>query len=251
MTRRTRAASEADPRCPGAGSPRAGVRCRPQSCGAFSDNVKEIPFEVWTAAILAGGQARRLGGRDKSALRVGADSILDRQLAVLRTLTPHILIVGSAFARASTDKGRTNVRVVEDRIAGAGALGGLYTALIDAPTEQVLVIACDMPFISAPFLAALAEFGAGVEAAVPRDARGRHPLCASYQRRIAARLRTRIDAGALRIADALGDLHVRDIGSDELAPFDPDGRLLLNVNTPDDYERARLAAGSEPPAPRT
>jgi molybdopterin-guanine dinucleotide biosynthesis protein A len=213
---------------------------------------------MWTAAILAGGQARRLGGRDKSALRVGADSILERQLAVLRTLTPHILIVGSASAKASADKhtfaavsggkAQADVRVVEDRMAGAGALGGLYTALVEAPTEQVLVIACDMPFISAPFLTALAGLGAGVDAAVPRDGHGPHPVCASYQRRIAARLKTRIDAGVLRIADALRDLQVRDIGPDELAPFDPDGRLLLNVNTPADYERARRAAGGDPPS---
>ena len=213
---------------------------------------------MWTAAILAGGQARRLGGRDKSALRVGADSILERQLAVLRTLTPHILIVGSASAKASADehtsaavsagKTQADVHIVEDRVAGAGALGGLYTALVEAPTEQVLVIACDMPFISAPFLTALAGLGADVDAAVPRDGHGPHPLCASYQRRIAARLKTRIDAGVLRIAEALRDLQVRDIGSDELAPFDPDGRLLLNVNTPADYERARHAAGGDPPS---
>ena len=55
-----------------------------------------------------------------------------------------------------------------------------------------------------------------------------------------------IDAGALRIADALSDLQVRDIGPDEVAPFDPDGRLLTNVNTPGDYERALLAADGEP-----
>ena len=208
---------------------------------------------MWTAAILAGGQARRLGGRDKSALLVGADSILERQLAVIRTVTPHILIIGSAttaqqFATAPGDKARRDVHIVEDRIAGAGALGGLYTALVEAPTEQVLVIACDMPFISAPFLTALAGFGAGVDAAVPRDGHGLHPLCASYQRRIAARVKTRIDAGELRITDALNDLEVRDVGCDELAPFDPDGRLLLNVNTPADYERARVAANNEPPS---
>ena len=224
---------------------------------------------MWTAAILAGGQARRLGGRDKSALRVGARSILERQLAVLRALTPHIVIVGhhpppprlrpslklrrTAPIQSSPGPGRASagiigVRVVEDRIAGAGALGGLYTALVEAPTEQVLVIACDMPFISAPFLIALASLGAGVDAAIPRDGHGPHPLCASYHRRIADRLKTRIDAGALRIVDALSDLQVRDIGPDEVAPFDPDGRLLTNVNTPADYERARLAADDEPPS---
>jgi hypothetical protein len=55
-----------------------------------------------------------------------------------------------------------------------------------------------------------------------------------------------IDAGALRIADALSDRQVRDINPDEVAPFDPDGRLLTNVKTPDDYERARRAADGEP-----
>jgi molybdopterin-guanine dinucleotide biosynthesis protein A len=103
-----------------------------------------------------------------------------------------------------------------------------------------------MPFISAPFLIALAALGAGVDAAIPHDEHGAHPLCASYHRRIADRLKTRIDAGALRIADALSDLQVRDIGPDEVAPFDPDGRLLTNVNTPGDYERARRAADGEP-----
>jgi molybdopterin-guanine dinucleotide biosynthesis protein A len=194
---------------------------------------------LFSAAILAGGQARRLGGRDKGALTVGAGSILERQLAVLREITPHILIVGGSAPREQI----AGISKVPDRVPGAGALGGLYTAVADAPTEQVLVIACDMPFLTAPFLNRLAALGAGGggvrEAAVPHDARGLHPLCASYARRIAERLRTRIEAGQLRVIDALADLDVRHIGSDELAPFDPDGRLLLNVNTPDDYARAR------------
>ena len=44
---------------------------------------------TWTAAILAGGQARRLNGADKSALAIGATSILERQLIVLRTVADH------------------------------------------------------------------------------------------------------------------------------------------------------------------
>ena len=45
--------------------------------------------------------------------------------------------------------------------------------------------------------------------------------------------------GSMRAAsDALAELTVREIGEDELARFDPDGRLLLNINTPDDYARA-------------
>ena len=193
----------------------------------------------FTAAILAGGQARRLGGVEKSALVVGTASILDRQLSLLQSLTPHILIVTNERGRVE----RTDVGVTIDRIPGAGALGGIYTALMEAPTEQVLVIGCDMPFLTAPFLAYLAAQGAQHEAAVPADERGRHPLCASYLRRTAPRLRARIDAGQLRVGDALADLAVRELGQDELAPFNRDGRLLLNVNTPDDYARAQSIVG--------
>ena len=189
---------------------------------------------MWTAAILAGGQARRLGGADKSALPVGGHSILARQLAVLRSLTSHIVIVASDDRRYR----EARVPVVLDRIQGAGSLGGIYTALEEAPTDQVLVVACDMPFLTAPLLSRLMTLGAGVDVALPRDARGRHPLCASWSRRVAPHLRARIDAGKLRILDALEGLEVRELGADELRHLDPSGRLLLNVNTPDDYARA-------------
>jgi len=168
---------------------------------------------------------------------VGTTSILDRQLTLLRGLTPHILIVVSNLARAGTPP--AGVDVVVDRVPGAGALGGLYTALVEAPTEQVVVIGCDMPFLNAPFVRYLVEQGRDADAAVPRDARGRHPLCASYARRTAEHLRARIDAGALAVGAALQGIAVRELGPDELAPFNRDGRLLVNINTPDDYARAR------------
>jgi molybdopterin-guanine dinucleotide biosynthesis protein A len=101
-----------------------------------------------------------------------------------------------------------------------------------------------MPFLTAPFLQHLAERGRGADAAVPRDRRGRHPLCASYDRRTAAHFHARIQAGDLRIGEALMDLEVVELGPDDLSPFDPDGRLLLNDNTPADYARA-LAMASD------
>ena len=192
---------------------------------------------MWTAAILAGGQARRLGGLDKSALAIGAGTVLQRQLAVLDGLTPHILIVG----RERMD-GHPRLRTVPDRIAAVGALGGIYTALLEAPTELVLVIACDMPFLTAPFLQLLAtraEAEPDADAVVPRDRRGRHPLCATYRRRAAAVFKARIDAGTLRVLDALEAVAVRELGPDEVEAHDPDGSLLMNVNTPDDYARAQ------------
>jgi molybdopterin-guanine dinucleotide biosynthesis protein A len=201
------------------------------------------PDPIYSAAILAGGQARRLGGIDKSALAVGTRSILDRQLSLLRGLTPHILIVIGQGSPAPP----VDVPVVVDRVPRAGPLGGIYTALMEAPTDRVLVVACDMPFLTAPFLEQLAARGADVDVAVPRSAAGRHPLCASYARAVAGHLKMRIDSGNLRVRDALDGLVVRELGPDELASHDPDGLLLLNVNTPDDYAKARTAALSHRP----
>lgn len=193
-----------------------------------------------SAAILAGGTARRLGGRPKGGLGVGDRSILARQLDVLRAIgVDHVSVVG-----------RTPLPLVgalhpvADAVDHAGALGGLYTALLVAPAEQVLVIACDMPFLSAAFLEQLFERGADTEAVVPRTADGWHPLAALYHRRIAGRVKARIDRRQLRIIDALDEVILREVGPGEVAEFDPEGVLLLNVNTPIDYERACRHAGA-------
>lgn len=187
-----------------------------------------------TAAIIAGGDARRFGGRDKGALVIGEARIIDREIAVLREVTDHLVIVAN-----DPDRYRSlGLPVVEDLVPGAGALGGIYTAITVARDTPTLVVACDMPFLSARFLRHLAIAGREVDVAIPRTAEGYEPLCASYSRGCADPIRRRIDAGALTVLDFLSDVRVREIGPEEIAPYDPDGTLFFNVNTPDDYARS-------------
>ncbi|MGE0042951.1 MAG: molybdenum cofactor guanylyltransferase [Vicinamibacterales bacterium] len=193
---------------------------------------------MWSAAILAGGRAARLGGRAKHALPVGGRAILDRQLALLAALAADdIMLVGRPDAGPAP-----GARLVPDAVADAGALGGLYSALEAAVNDRVLVLACDLPFLTGAFLAHLLRSGRDADAVVPRTADGWHPLCGVYHRRAAASIRRRVDRGALRITDALGDLKVHALEPGEVARFDPDGVLLTNVNTPADLERAVRAA---------
>jgi molybdopterin-guanine dinucleotide biosynthesis protein A len=197
-----------------------------------------------TAAILAGGRARRLGGRDKSRIVIGGRTILARQLDVLERLVPRVVIVANA-PEAFADAG---VPVLRDLVPGSGSLGGIYTALAEAG-GPVLVLACDMPFVTVPFLARLIEAGQEADVAIPRGRDGYQPLCANYGPACAGPLRRRIEQGALKVVDLLADVRVRELGPDEIAPFDPDGLLLLNVNTADDLVRAEKAAGKRPTAP--
>jgi molybdenum cofactor guanylyltransferase len=190
-----------------------------------------------SAAILAGGRARRFGGADKASLVVGGARIIERQLAALASVTDEIRIVSNDAARYA----HLGVRVISDRIAGAGPLGGLHAALADAVHHGVIVLACDLPFVTPALLETLAiEFGTGqeIDAVVPRSARGLEPLCALYAARCADTVRRRIETGHLDVRGLLNDIRVRELRPEGLAEFD-DGSVFLNVNTPHDYERAR------------
>jgi molybdopterin-guanine dinucleotide biosynthesis protein A len=196
------------------------------------------------AAILAGGRGRRLGGRDKASLPLGATRLIDRQVALLRPLVDELF----AVVARSAPPADLGVPIVTD-LVDAGALGALYTALVRSPAERTLVVACDLPFLTAAFLRHLLEAAVGVDAAVPRTADGWQPLCACYTPAGAAVIGRRIEAGALKVVDVLPELRLREIGPQEIRRFDPDGWLLFNVNTPDDYARAqRRAAPAGAPA---
>lgn len=193
-----------------------------------------------SGAILAGGRASRLGGTAKALLPLGGARIVDRQLEALRGALAgggdaSLMIVANDVATYAF----SGVRVVGDRIAGAGALGGLVTALAESTADATLVLACDLPFVTASFLRYLVEQCDGFDVALPRTDDGYHPLCACWTRDARAELERRAVEGQRRIIDALSALRVREIGPSEVARFDdPAGTLLFNVNTPHDYERA-------------
>ena len=192
-----------------------------------------VAVPVWSAVILAGGRGRRLAGRVKPLVDVGGRTILARQVDALGALG----VRPSLIAPDAAPFAGTGLEVVADDVQ-AGALGGLYTALQRAATPHVLVLAGDMPFVTSSFLAFLVGLADSHDAAVPRPEGRWQPLCAVYDRRVASHLRQAIDAGRWRVVDALDGLLVREVTDAEIAPFDRDGRLLLNVNTPDDYRRA-------------
>jgi molybdopterin-guanine dinucleotide biosynthesis protein A len=200
-----------------------------------------------SAAILAGGRGTRLGGRDKSTLEIDGRTLLARQAAVLHELTDDILLVGVRAPDQSERAVPAGLRVVADERPGCGPLGGLYTALRACAAPQLLVVACDMPFLSAPFLRFLVDAGREVDAALVGSDDGYHPLCASYRTSCLAAIGHRLDHGRLKLKELLEDVRVRAITPLEVARFGPEQMLLFNINTPDDYARAgHLAGGAVP-----
>jgi molybdenum cofactor guanylyltransferase len=189
-----------------------------------------------TIAILAGGAASRLGGADKASLPLNGRRIIDRQIDALRQVSGSIMVVGGDLDRFR-DLG---VRAVPDVYAGCGALGGIYSALKASDGPWTMILAWDMPFLSLPLLRRLAQVPAPeVDVVMPTTRQGPQPLCALYASRCADVVRRRIERGLLKAASLAEEVRVEVIGPEELATYDPDGLMFVNVNTPHDYERAK------------
>ena len=197
------------------------------------------------AAILAGGRGTRLGGADKGALAIGGHTILDRQLDVLSGLVGNVFLVGGP--RPVTGPA-ARLPHVADLHAGLGPLAGIQAALqhlTGGPgpaAEVLLIVACDLPFLSRPFLAYMLDRAvagaAEVDVVVPRTEDCLHPLCAAYNRRVRGAVDARLASRALAVQALFDELRVVVVGPEVVATFDPDGIMLWNVNTPDEYERA-------------
>ena len=187
-----------------------------------------------SAAILAGGRALRFDGRDKSALVVSGRTILAHQIAELAQITTDLMMVGGEAPAARLD----GVRHVADRVPGCGPLSGLHAALSEARAPVVVVVACDMPFVSAPLLRHLLMLASGPDkpdVVVPRTERGYHPLCAVYTRACLEPVTRRLAGGLLRVDGLFEDVRVRVVMRDALARFGDPDRLLANLNTPLEY----------------
>jgi molybdopterin-guanine dinucleotide biosynthesis protein A len=189
-----------------------------------------------TAAILAGGNATRFGGRDKRALVVEGRTILERQFAEISQVTEDIVIVGPPTVQPLPSSLPATVRTLPDIVPGRGPLGGLHTALEATQADVVLLIACDMPYLSAPFLAYLAGECLEADAVVPQTERGYHPLCAAYARACRPAVAGRLADGRLAMKELLKDLRLRVVMAQNIDRFGNRARLLANINTQADLD---------------
>ncbi|HEX8144267.1 MAG TPA: molybdenum cofactor guanylyltransferase [Pyrinomonadaceae bacterium] len=185
--------------------------------------------------ILAGGASRRMG-TDKAGLKLGGVSFVERIAGALYAVTLDIRLVGARDERLAGA-----FPVVEDVFPGWGALGGLHAALAACRAPWALVVACDLPFVTGELFMRLASLRENFDAVVPVQTDGRlQPLCALYRREACAPRAARlIAAGERRPRYLLPEIETRRVAPTELADLQDSELFLTNVNTPDDFARAR------------
>jgi len=189
-----------------------------------------------TGVLLAGGKSRRMG-EDKRYLYVGERTLLERSCAALQKIFSQVYVV---VAQDSPEL-KLNVPVIRDLIPDCGSFGGLYTGLRQATTPHIFLAACDMPFINGDVVRYMARFKDEIDIVIGQWKTRLQPTHAIYGKRCLGVMESMIEARHRKIQSLVQEatLRVHVLNESELRQIDPDGRSLVNVNTPLDLQVAR------------
>ncbi len=189
------------------------------------------------AFILAGGESTRMG-RSKAALELGGAPMLLRTARLVQSAsgTAAPTVIGNLDGADSY-----GLATVADDWPGAGPLGAIATALRASGAPWNLIVACDLPYLTKPWLDFLVAraLATQADAVVPANTRGAEPLCAMYHKRCEEAIRSALGRGVHKVTDGLKEVLVELIDPFEWKAFDSEGLLFKNMNTPEDYEEAR------------
>jgi molybdenum cofactor guanylyltransferase len=195
------------------------------------------------AFVLAGGRSSRMGS-DKALLSLGDQTLLERTLRMVSTITSKVRVVGPRVRYGQF------AETVEDIYEGCGPLGGIHAALKATDSDLNLMLSVDMPLMSAPFLNWLIQQAAnGREMiTVPNAAGGQQPLCAVYRRSVLEAVEHALKSGQYKIGRLFAQVPTRVIAEEEItaAGFLP--AIFRNVNTPEEFDElvSAILATAEP-----
>lgn len=172
--------------------------------------------------ILTGGKSLRMG-TDKALLPWNQTTVVEHLAGIARAVAGSVTLVGEPSRYR-----HLGLPCLEDLRPGFGPLSGLETALSASEAAWNLILACDMPNVSAEILDRLFTCAApsNALAVLLRDQSSQvHPLCAVYRQDCLPVIQRALDQGQFRlmnVAESLNPVYV-DIDS-----------TVSNINTPEE-----------------
>ncbi len=185
--------------------------------------------------ILAGGQARRMGGGDKALLNLNGETLLDHAIA---RLAPQVNGLALNANGDATRFARFNLPVLADSIEGfAGPLAGILVGLdwaADQGADSIVSVAVDTPFFPCDMVPHLLLAGEGMKnpLVLAETTSGRHPTFGLWPVALRDDLRAALGGGLRKV------VQWTDAHGARTAYFPGPGDPFFNVNTPQDLELA-------------
>ena len=195
----------------------------------------------FTGYILAGGKSSRMGA-DKAFLNLNGETFIERAVNSLKSNCAAVKIVLNRSQNDFINQLPAEISPVYDVHENRGALGGIHAALKDCPTKFAIILAVDLPNVTAEAIGSLANsaFASNKFAAVvPRQTDDRlQPLCAVYLARYSLPTLEQIIAANenASVSDFLEQIYARTIPQNNLTANAAED-LLFNVNCREDYQK--------------
>lgn len=143
-----------------------------------------------SVAILTGGNSSRFG-RSKQLHEIEGRPLSNLCYEKFSPLSDDVFLQGE-FVGAE-------IETRKDLISGKGPIGGLYSALMNAKHQHVLILACDMPHLDPRILSLLLEYDSDL--VVPKWRNGYlEPLCSLYSKNQAPIVKEMLANGELKIS---------------------------------------------------
>ncbi len=190
-----------------------------------------------TGVVQAGGKSTRMGGRPKALIQLGGRSIVERVVAALTPVVDGVLVVTNTPELYAF----LGLPMVADVYPDHGSLGGIYSGL-SAAGEIAFTVACDMPFLHPEVVRLVVARAGEGDVVIPRVGEQYETMHAAYGKACLPHIEERLRAGRLRIVGFFDRVRVVEIGEAEIARFRDPAVAFMNVNTPDELERARALA---------
>jgi molybdopterin-guanine dinucleotide biosynthesis protein A len=193
------------------------------------------PLPPYTAVVLAGGKAARLGGQAKPQLEVGGRTMLAAVLAAVEDADRRVVV-------GPPQPVPDDVVVLRERPPGGGPVAALRAGLPEVSTDVVVLLAGDLPFLTASLVRELRERLSGDGVLVVDDT-GRDQLLLGAWRTAPLRAAVAGVAGPVALRRVLAPLTTHRVRP-ALPPGTPPP--WLDCDTPADLARARLLSGQPP-----
>jgi molybdopterin-guanine dinucleotide biosynthesis protein A len=191
-----------------------------------------------TGVIQAGGRSTRMGGRPKALIELGGCRIIERVLAALTAVVDDVLLVTNTPELYAF----LELPMVADVYPDRGSLGGIYSGLRAASGEAAFTVACDMPFLHPDVVRMVVARADHGDVVIPRVGRQLETMHAAYAKACLPYIEERLLAGQLKIVEFFERVCVVEIDEADVARFRDPRVAFMNVNTPDELERAQELA---------
>lgn len=193
-----------------------------------------------SGAILAGGENRRFPVL-KSFVKINGVAVIEKNISLLK------MMCNEAFISTNSPElyFRQQVNMFGDIFPAMGPMSGIHASLLNAKNENLLITACDMPFLNENILSFICKKHLEVTESIPYDAtipiynKKRQPLCGIYRKTALPFLEKNLLEGKNSMSLFLMEIKTNFINEAEIKEIDPYGNSFVNINTIEDYETVR------------